>query len=174
VRAVPAYDGHVTEVKTAEAPACDAVRDLLPASDLHWLLHRAAQRFREAMDGAVRRHGVGSMRAYLVLVALIREPGRAQLTLGAALGLDKTTLTAVLDRLERQGLIIRRPDPADRRVRIPEITEAGRRVQAEIAPSVQAAEAELVGMLSGPERNMLRAALGRLAAGPTAPAGSCI
>ena len=181
------YDGVVTEVNTAEIsteidaavqPAevhpCDAARELLPTSDLHWLLHRAAQRFREAMDAAVQEHGVGSMRAYLVLSALIRQPGRTQLSLGAALGLDKTTLTAVLDRLERQELIIRRPDPADRRVRIPEITEAGRTAQGEIEPAVRAVECELVGMLSGPEQVILRSMLERLAKGPGAPAGSCI
>jgi len=168
------YDDDVTEVNTAAVHPCDAAHELLPTSDLHWLLHRAAQRFREAMDAAVAPHGVGSMRAYLVLAALIREPGRTQLGLGAALGLDKTTLTAVLDRLERQELIARRPDPADRRVRIPEITESGRRAHAEVQPSVRAAECELLGMLDRPEQDVLRAILGKLVAGPGAPAGSCI
>lgn len=176
------YDDVVTEVNTAQPQAeidtqvhpCDAARDLLPTSDLHWLLHRTAQRFRDAMDAAVQEHGVGSMRAYLVLSALIRVPGRTQLSLGAALGLDKTTLTAVLDRLERQELIIRRPDPADRRVRIPEITDAGRTAQHETEPAVRAVECELVGMLSGPEQLILRSMLERLAKGPGAPAGSCI
>ena len=58
----------------------------------------------------------------MIAATLIAEPGRTQLALGHALGLDKTTVTSLLDRLEADGLIVRSLDPHDRRARIPEIT----------------------------------------------------
>ncbi|KXF56487.1 hypothetical protein AXA44_34495 [Rhodococcus sp. SC4] len=155
--------------------SCEAAPSLLLLpSDLNWLLHRTAQRFGESMDQAAQRQG-GSMRAHLVLSALIHEPGRSQLALGAALGLDKTTLMTLVDRLERQGLVVRKPDPADRRVRVPEITDTGRALHARVVPAMQAVECELLGILSPAEQDALRAILQRLAgadAGP--PAGSCL
>ena len=44
------------------------------------------------------------------------------------LGLGRTAMTAVVDRLERRGWVERRPHPTDRRVALVELTDAGRRV----------------------------------------------
>jgi len=38
-----------------------------------------------------------------------------------------------LDRLERNGLVLRRNDTRDRRIRIPVLTEAGQALRAEVA-----------------------------------------
>jgi DNA-binding MarR family transcriptional regulator len=167
----------VVEIETSDGvvprEACAAARELLPTSDLNWLLHRTAQRFGDAMDRAAQRQG-SSMRAHLVLSALIQQPGRTQLSLGAALGLDKTTLTSLLDRMERHGLVVRRPDPTDRRVRIPEVTEAGRALHQRVTPALRAVEIELLGVLSESEREVLRGILQRLGgASVDPPAGSC-
>lgn len=50
------------------------------------------------------------LRDYIVLSALEMTPNLTQGELGKALGLDKTTLMSQLDRLERRGLAVRRPD----------------------------------------------------------------
>jgi DNA-binding MarR family transcriptional regulator len=171
------YYEPVTDVGELHAGrACAAAQALLPTSDLNWLLHRAAQRFGEAMDAAAKRHGLG-IRAQLVLSALVNEPGRTQLALAADLGLDKTTMTTVLDKLERDGHVVRRPDPADRRVRIPEITAAGHRLQQQVLPEVRGVEAELLALLTPQQQEDLRASLTRLATAPVdsgPPPGSCL
>jgi MarR family transcriptional regulator, organic hydroperoxide resistance regulator len=147
-------------------------------ADLTWLLHRAAQRMRAALDQVARAKGLAGVRDWIVLSALIAEPGRTQLALGHALGLDKTTLTSLLDRLETGGLIIRCLDPRDRRARIPEITAAGRRIQTQVTRARDRAEAELLNAFSAHEQCLLRDLLTRLAAsshGDCADAaGSCI
>jgi DNA-binding MarR family transcriptional regulator len=156
--------------------ACETARAAFHAADLNWLLHRAAQRIGETLRAEVGRHGIG-LRAQLVLSALVTEAGRTQLALGAALGLDKTTLTTVLDRLEREGYVRRRPDERDRRVRIPEITDAGREIQQRVGVAVRGVEDELLATLSPDEQKALEAALCRLveAAGPEdAVHGSCM
>ncbi|MEV0677974.1 MarR family winged helix-turn-helix transcriptional regulator [Actinosynnema sp. NPDC050436] len=144
-------------------------------SGLNWLLHRAAQKLGSAAQQAAARHGV-TTRGQLVLSALVSEEfRRSQLALGQALGLDKTTLTAELDRLERAGLIVREPDPADRRVRVPVITERGRAVQAEVEKLHVRVEAGFTAGLEPAEAHALRALLQRLILSDHGPdSGSCL
>jgi MarR family transcriptional regulator, organic hydroperoxide resistance regulator len=144
-------------------------------ADLTWLLHRCAQRLRTALDGVTRSHGLVGLRDWIVLSALHAEPGRTQLAVGHALGLDKTTLMSVLDRLEREGLVVRTLDPADRRARIPALTDAGREVQARVTQARDCTQAALLQGFSDDEQQVLRELLTRLADCSADPAvGSCI
>ncbi len=74
--------------------------------------------------------------------------------------------------------MIRSLDPHDRRARIPELTDAGRRIQAEVTRARDRAEAELLSAFSEDEQRLLRALLTRLAAGQAGgclqPGGSCM
>jgi DNA-binding MarR family transcriptional regulator len=145
-------------------------------ADLTWLLNRAAQAMRAAMDQQAERHGI-QLRDYLVLTALGTLEHSTQLSLGQALGLDKTTLTLQLDRLEESGLVVRRPDPRDRRARIPEATSAGRALQSKVAGALGRVEAALLSEFSAAEQRSLRLMLCQLiGAGETRArvSGSCL
>jgi DNA-binding MarR family transcriptional regulator len=142
-------------------------------TDLTWLLHRSAQRLRAALDGVAGDHGLKGVRDWILLAALISGPGRTQLALATDLGLDKTTLTSLLDRLEAEALVVRNLDPHDRRARIPEITETGRRVHAAVVDARNRTEAEVLHPFSANEQRLLRALLTRLALGPET-GGSCM
>lgn len=48
------------------------------------------------------------------------------------LSCDGSTVTWIVDRLEEKGLVERRSDPADRRIRLVALTDEGRRVRDEI------------------------------------------
>jgi DNA-binding MarR family transcriptional regulator len=125
-----------------------------PDSDLTWLLHRAAQRMRAAIGHEAERHGL-HLRDYIVISALCMQANLTQLELGKALGLDKTTLMLLLDRLEKKRLVTRRPDPRDRRARIPEVTSAGRAVRGKVATACADVEAKMVaGFASGGQRSL--------------------
>ena len=141
--------------------------------DLNWLLHRAAQKLGAAFQDESLKHGV-SIRGQLVLQALSNDEfQRTQLALGATLGLDKTTLTSELDKLERDGLIVRKPDPRDRRVRTPVITDQGRSLSAKVAQALADVETGFRGDLSPAEYALLRELLGRLINTDPVP-GSCL
>jgi MarR family transcriptional regulator, organic hydroperoxide resistance regulator len=58
--------------------------------------------------------------------------GRTVSELGAAAGTRSATLTGILDRLERRGLITRGARPGDRRAVLIELTEDGREAAARI------------------------------------------
>ena len=142
--------------------------------DLTWLLHRAAQHMRAGLDQAAQAHGLGSARDWIVLSALAGGSRLTQLALAQSLGLDKTTMTSLLDRMEARGLITRTADRHDRRARIPELTEEGRRVQAEVTSARDQVEAGLLAGFSAGEQAQLRDLLTRLTVAPSADRGSCI
>ena len=73
---------------------------------------------------------------------------------------DASTVTSLVDRLEERGLVRRRPDPDDRRVKALEVTAAGIAMRERIA-SVVSAEPHLLA-LSPDEQTDLRALLMRV------------
>jgi DNA-binding MarR family transcriptional regulator len=73
----------------------------------------------------------------LVLLSFSRTGALPLRLIGERLMVHPTSVTNTIDRLERAGLVIRRPNPQDRRGTLAEITPAGREV-------VQAATAVLM------------------------------
>ena len=139
--------------------------------DLNWLLHRVALGLGGAVDEATRRHGIG-IRAYVVLSAINDSGPHTQLGMGQLLALDKTVVTVVLDQLESNGWIVRTVDPHDRRVRRPEITEAGRSLVTRSRQDVEQAEARMLADLSAGDVRTLRGLLRKLAFGQVAATGA--
>jgi len=131
--------------------------------DLTFLLHAAADRMGADLDRAAIEIGLNDVRDWLVLAALDDGQQRTQLELSRMVCVDKTTLISVLDRLEQHELIVRTVDPTDRRVRIPQITAAGRRVYAKFATARDAAEAEALDGVGAEERTLLLGLLARIA-----------
>ena len=74
-------------------------------------------------------------------------------------------IVALVDSLENLGLVQRRPDPNDRRLRSVVATAKGKRVQAEAARRVAAAEDTVLSGLSDEERSQLHDLLNRVALG---------
>lgn len=132
--------------------------ELNPDADLTWLLHRAAQRMRIAMDEQAERQGIQA-RDYIVLSALAIRADLTQLELARALGLDKTTLMFQLDGLEEKGMVVRRPDSRDRRSRIPQATAAGLAARAKVAAALSDVERTLLSGFTSSEQRALRSML---------------
>jgi len=158
----------------AKAQKADQASRWVPnaESDLTWLLHRAAQRMHTAISEQAEKHGL-QLRDYIVLSALVMQPGLTQLELGRALGIDKTTLMMDLDRLEAKELLVRLADPRDRRARIPEVTAAGRAIRAKVAKACAAVEAAALGQLRSGDARRLRSMLAELI-GDGEDRGSCL
>jgi DNA-binding MarR family transcriptional regulator len=115
------------------------------------------------LDHAAVEMGLNDMRDWLVLAALDDGQQRTQLELSRMVCVDKTTLISVLDRLEQQELIVRTVHPTDRRVRIPQITPAGRRVYAKFATARDTAEARALDGVDPEQRTLLLDLLARIA-----------
>lgn len=142
---------------TTAPPGAEAL-----TSDLCWLLQRASARQKAEYDAAAMAATGLTARKHQVLVAAMGAD-LTQVELGRAVGLDKTTITVTLDELERAGLAERRAVPGNRRVRQVAVTEAGRRAAREAEQVVAATQERILARLPGGEREVLLAALRRLA-----------
>ncbi|MFL6157937.1 MAG: MarR family winged helix-turn-helix transcriptional regulator [Marmoricola sp.] len=149
-------DGDVAE--DAELALCGAF-----PTDLTVLLHAAADRMTGELDRAAVEMGLCDVRDWLVLAALDDGRPRTQLELSRVVCVDKTTLISVLDRLEKQELVVRSVDPSDRRVRIPRITPTGQKVYATFASARDAAEANALEGIDRADRSLLLSLLARIA-----------
>lgn len=96
----------------------------------------------------------------LHLIAL--NPGRTQIDLAQAAGLDRSTLTLMLDQLSKKSWVERRPG-ADRRSFNLYITPEGQALWQAALTEVEAHEAEITAPLSADAKIVLLNALKRLA-----------
>ena len=99
---------------------------------------------------------------YGLLTALSFRGELDQGSLAEELGLDRTTTAEVLSRLEKRGLVTRKPNPRDRRARLARITRRGRALTATMFPSMQRAQDRMCAPLSQKERDVFMATLARL------------
>jgi DNA-binding MarR family transcriptional regulator len=135
--------------------------------DLHWLFARVKQGLATAEIAVVREHGM-TLWGYTVLMAIVEAPARTQLALAQAVSVDKSKLVLILDELEGAGLVRRRPDPADRRARIIEVTSEGSRTLKAARGDIEAIEDRLLADLAPSARTTLKSALRQLVGDPIA------
>src|SRR5487761_1190323 len=110
-------------MSTAEAPPFEIahrVRDTCLC--LH--LQRAARAVARRFDQALRPLGITNGQ-FSLLMSLNRPAPPTMGDVAALLAMDRTTLTAALKPLERQGLVTIRVDPADKRNRRLALTREG-------------------------------------------------
>jgi DNA-binding MarR family transcriptional regulator len=74
----------------------------------------------------------------LVLLAFSRQGALPLGKMGSRLMLHPTSVTNIIDRLERQGLVERAAHPTDRRTTLAAITEDGRRIVSKATEAVSA------------------------------------
>ena len=126
-------------------------------------LSRTARAASRAFDETLARAG-GSVPVWLVLISLKRQQLRNQRELAEAVGIREATLSHHLTAMDRQGLITRRRDPANRRVHLVELTEAGETAFQQRRGAATAFDQRLRDGLSDPEIAELARLLDRLAA----------
>jgi DNA-binding MarR family transcriptional regulator len=135
---------------------------------------RAQQILLGALDALLRPYDLTFARyEALVLLSFSRE-GKLPLGLiGERLMVHPTSVTNTIDRLERQGFVVRQPNPADGRGRLAEITTAGRAVMEKATRDLMAAEFGLSGYTEAELGQVFELLRGlRLRAGDFADPGS--
>src|SRR5918999_406931 len=98
---------------------------------------------------------------FALLNVLGTHEGAIQQELGAAMGVDPSTMVSLIDQLEAGGLANRRPRPTDRRAREVVITPKGRRVLEQARQLAREVEDDVLRGLSGAERRQVVALLRR-------------
>jgi len=140
-------------------------------TELGWSLTSMYQGYSRAGSVAVAEVP-GGPRGYQVLVATTTEQPTSQLALANRLGIDKTAMTYIIDALETDALVERRPDPRDRRIRQVYPTEAGRARLGTARVALRTVESTLMGALTPDEQTQLRRLLAKAALGAGATAAT--
>jgi DNA-binding MarR family transcriptional regulator len=97
-----------------------------------------------------------------VLTLIRANPGITQVTLAAAFGVDKSTMSPVIFRLEKRGLIRREVLPSDRRCHALFFQQAGEATYLAARNKVRAFEESVAARLSKPEQRELARLLVKL------------
>ncbi|MFJ9783625.1 MarR family winged helix-turn-helix transcriptional regulator [Amycolatopsis sp. NPDC101161] len=109
---------------------------------------------------SAREYGLTVQQGQLLCVLMGRPYGMGDL--GATLGLEKSSLTGLVDRAVRRGLVRREPDPDDRRAIQVVLTDEGRDLAEEFYAATCRRVDELAAGLPTPDRDRLAALLGRV------------
>jgi DNA-binding MarR family transcriptional regulator len=102
-----------------------------------FLVGRLARRMAAEMDGRMREHGLTFAQA-AVMSRLWWQDGLTQSELQEQVGVDASTLTGLLQRMTRQGLVRRRRDRSDGRVLLVYLTPRGRALRPVLIPEAEA------------------------------------
>jgi len=107
---------------------------------------------------------------FSVLNFLLGRDAAIQQEVGAAIGIDPSTMVTLIDELERAGLAKRRPHPQDRRAREVVITPKGRRtVERGRALAREVEDAVLQGLESQERRRLMELLRKALSSAPPQP-----
>lgn len=127
-------------------------------------LHRSFLRYNTKLNASIERHGL-SVAGFDVLTALRRSGAPFRLTAGqlADSGLVSSAgVTLRMDRLEKDGLIVRERDAEDRRVVYSRLTDTGLAKVDEVFAEHLDNEGRMLAGLSPSERRQLARLLGKL------------
>jgi len=98
-----------------------------------------------------------------VLILIHENSGLSQSELGNAVGIDRSTMVAVIDRLESRGLVVRAPSPKDRRSYALRLSPEGESLLDNLLPRIRAHEKAMTKDLTKQEVQTLIALLGKIA-----------
>lgn len=119
------------------------------------LLRRVQADVRAALDEALGARGLTGPQ-YAVLSVLERDPGRSSADLARRSFVTPQTMSRIVENLERLELISRRPHPTHGKVLMAALTPRGAQLVASCHAAVEAVEARMLRVLSGPGRTALQ------------------
>ena len=122
---------------------------------LGYLLKHAQLRLRELTGKALEPYGIDG-RQLAVLLAIDDRVPRSQQEIARRLGVDRTSMVALVDELERKGLCERQVVAGDRRKNVVALTAAGGDTVREATTASDLAEREFLATLSEAEAATFR------------------
>ena len=126
--------------------------------DLMLLLNDVARLLRTRFDQRARARGM-TRAQWVILARVDAKPGLSQNELASLLEVEPISVGRLVDRLELRGLLERRPDPADRRIRRLHLLPAAAPELEEITKAREVLGAELLGGVTPESRTQMVDAL---------------
>jgi DNA-binding MarR family transcriptional regulator len=134
------------------------VPDPAASHRLGYLLKHANLRFGQLTTTALAPLGLAP-REWAALNCLDEQHGLSQREVAQLLGVDRTTMVALVDELQTKDLVERRPQPGDRRKNIVRLTRKGRDLMRRGARVIDECEQRFLSALSEADAERLKKAL---------------
>jgi DNA-binding MarR family transcriptional regulator len=125
---------------------------------LGYLLKHAHLALEGYTDAALARFGITS-RDLGALRVIAGGEAKSQQDVAGVLGVDRTSMVALLDALEEAGIVARRPSEQDRRRNVIELTKPGWEIFVQAEQTSLAVEKDFAGVLGDGGADDLRRAL---------------
>jgi len=119
-------------------------RDLNDAIRFGFLVHDVSRLRRVVIDRALKPLGI-TRSQWWVLAFLSRRDGMTQTALASDLDLTKVAIGGLLQRMEAAGIVVRRADESDARIRRVFLTRTGTKLVGKIRDQVEGVEDEILG-----------------------------
>lgn len=141
-----------------------------PEPSLGYELSRATRRLGRELRTRLEPFGVGAA-PFGVLYELYHHDGLTQAELCARLQVEQPTMAKTLDRMDRDGLITRRPDQRDRRRSLVVLTPRAHRLRADVVAAADAGNAAALHGLDQSTIDQFFETLGQIIDNLTRPTG---
>jgi DNA-binding MarR family transcriptional regulator len=127
--------------------------------DLLIVLHDVARTLRTRFDQKARASHAMTRAQWIILSRLERQPGMSQNEMAAICEVEPITVGRLVDRLEARGLVERRADPDDRRIKRLHLLPAAKPIVATIAAAKEFMNDRITAGLDAKQRETLIDAL---------------
>jgi DNA-binding MarR family transcriptional regulator len=128
---------------------------------LPYLLNRAGAKIADAFGKVARQHGI-SLQMWRVLAALHQQDGQSVGSLASHTSIDISTLSRLLDQMQKKRLLLRRRDGADQRSITIHRAAAALAITEKLIPVALAYESKALAGLTRSEEKSLKALLRRV------------
>jgi DNA-binding MarR family transcriptional regulator len=120
-------------------------------------------RLRGVLDAAQAVPGLGASLSEAMALGRLTAGALTQQDLGAHLGLEKSTVSRLVDAMAAKGWVDKERDPVNRRYRTVRLTAAGERAAARVAAAIRERHERVLAALTPDERAAVAVALTALA-----------
>jgi DNA-binding MarR family transcriptional regulator len=145
--------------------ASEATSTTITRENLGFLLAKASQRWNELLTAGFSEHGFPEVRPSYgsVLVPLFEEDGLRMGEIARRSRLSKQTMTTMVRLAERDGLVVRDPDPDDARAVRVRLSDRAREFRPVAERVLNRLEERVAGILGGSGQRRMRDGLAELA-----------
>jgi MarR family 2-MHQ and catechol resistance regulon transcriptional repressor len=133
----------------------------IAAPRLWWVMTRSHRALRLLAEQSIANAGL-CLTDFAALEALLHKGSLRISEIQDKVQLASGSMTAAIDRLEKHGLVVRKSTASDRRARIVQLTEEGKRVAAACFEKHASDLEDLMSVLSAHEKQQLYASLKKL------------
>jgi DNA-binding MarR family transcriptional regulator len=143
------------------APERAGTAQFVIEESLGYLLNRAARVMAHDLAEELRPAGIG-IGQWAVLMFLWARDGQSQAELARVVAIEPPTMVRTIDRMVRDGLVVRHADARDGRISRIYLTDRGGALRDELVPKAAQVNRRRLGRLTRPEARTLRRLLEKL------------